>query len=382
MASTPPDVTEDPPVTREGILARGRRNVLALLLQKLTTPVVSFAITVLLARGLSRQEYGAYGLLQGMLPYFALATGLGLAYGFMRFIPDYHDTDRDGLVRRFVRIGILSRLLACLVAFGLALLFSGPLLGLFGVAGYETAFKIFALSSIFMLEATLASQALNGLFLTIYAVIGQIAYTSSKRRFCWDSSRCTCLTLDAALWVEVASAGTLLTIVLVAYRVRWERTAKRSASLVGQRVRLVRFCSWNALNDVGATVFGLATDFLIIGHFLGAVALAPYYLASQIFALVGKTNVVFLFQPVVGPMFFAQYARDRDRLNETYQLVVKLSLFGIIPIIAVYPFLGRQVIEMIGGGSLSFRLRPRCSADCGHPGQRVGVPDGPGPAVH
>ena len=180
MASTPHSNNEHPPAVREGILARGRRNVLALLLQKLTTPVLSFGITVLLARGLSRHQYGAYGLLQGMLPYFALATGLGLAYGFLRFIPDYHDTDRDGLVRRFVRIGILSRLLACLVAFGLALLFSGPLLALFGVAGYETAFKIFALSSILMLEAILASQALNGLFLTIYAVIGQIVYTALK----------------------------------------------------------------------------------------------------------------------------------------------------------------------------------------------------------
>ena len=123
----------------------------------------------------------------------------------------------------------------------------------------------------------------------------------------------------------------------------------------------MRFCSWNALNDVGSTVFGLATDFLIIGHYLGAVALAPCYLASQVFALVSKTNVVFLFQPVVGPMFFAQYARDRDRLNETYQLVVKLSLFGIVPIVAVYPFLGRQVIELVGGGVI---LLPSASLQC------------------
>ena len=226
MASTPHSNNEHPPAVREGILARGRRNVLALLLQKLTTPVLSFGITVLLARGLSRHQYGAYGLLQGMLPYFALATGLGLAYGFLRFIPDYHDTDRDGLVRRFVRIGILSRLLACLVAFGLALLFSGPLLALFGVAGYETAFKIFALSSILMLEAILASQALNGLFLTIYAVIGQIVYTALKAALLLALVSLHRLTLDAALWVEVASAGTLLSVVLIAYRLRWERTAR------------------------------------------------------------------------------------------------------------------------------------------------------------
>jgi hypothetical protein len=206
MASTPPDIGENPPVMREDILARGRRNVFALLLQKLTTPVVSFAITVLLARGLSRQEYGAYGLLQGMLPYFALATGLGLAYGFMRFLPDYHDTGRDGLARRFVRIGILARLLACLVAFGLALLFSGPLLALFGVAGYETAFKIFTLSSILMLEAVLASLALNSLFLTIYAVIGQIVYTVLKAALLLGLVSLHRLTAHAGLYGAVRAA--------------------------------------------------------------------------------------------------------------------------------------------------------------------------------
>jgi len=343
-------VSPDSAPALEGILARGRRSMLALLVQKLTTPALSFAITVLLARGLSRQAYGTYSLLQGTLPYFGLVTGLGLAYGFLRFIPEYHDTGRDGLARRLIRTGLLLRLLACLVAFGLALLFSGPLLAFFGIAGYGTAFRIFALSTMLFLEVTLAFQALNALFLTAYAVAGQIAYTAIKAALLLALLLGGRLSLGLALWVEVASAGAFLTIVGVSYRLRWERTVGEPASLAGQRLRLLRFCGWNALSDAGNTVFSTATDFLIIGHFLGTVALAPYYLATQVCGLIGRANVVFLFQVAVSPMFFAQYARNRGRLNETYQIVVKMCLFGVIPIVAVYPFLGRQVIELVGGG--------------------------------
>jgi O-antigen/teichoic acid export membrane protein len=340
---------DDQAMERGGLLMRSRRSMVATLAQKIVTPGLSFAITVLLARGLSKQEYGVYGVFQGMLPYAALASSLGLAYVFLRFIPEYHTRGDDGLVKRLVNGGVALRLAAGVVTLILALVFYRRLGAFFHVAGYRDLFAVFCLAMLVMFEATLLSQALNALFLHAYAVAAQVAYTVVKAGLLAMLVVSGHLNLKGAVWLEVVSAAVILTGVALAFQRQFGTHVASTSGLAKQRRRLARYAGFSVLNDAGSAVFSLSTDLLVIGHFLGATAVAPYYLASQLVERLGKLNPVVGFQTVVTPMFFTKYAGDRARTTEMYRLLTKLSLFVIVPLVCVYPILGRQFVELVGG---------------------------------
>ena len=340
---------DDQATDRGGLLMRSRRSMAATLAQKVVTPGLSFAITILLARGLSKQEYGVYGVFQGMLPYAALASSLGLAYVFLRFIPEYYTRGDDGLVKRLVNGGVALRLAAGVVTLLLALAFYGWLGAFFHVAGYRELFAVFGIAMLLMFEATLLSQALNALFLHAYAVASQVAYTVVKAALLAILVGTGHLDLKGAVWLEVISAAVVLAGVAVAFQRKVGRRVVSTAGLAKERRRLARFAGFSILNDAGSAVFSTATDLLVIGHFLGAAAVGPYYLADQLVGKLSKLNPVVGFQTVVTPMFFTKYAGDRTRTTEMYRLLTKLSLLVIVPMVCVYPILGRQFIELVGG---------------------------------
>jgi len=341
----PDDQTAD----RAGLLMRSRRSMFATLAQKIVTPGLSFAITILLARGLSKQEYGVYGVFQGLLPYAALASSLGLGYVFLRYIPEYHARGDEGLVKRLVNVGAILRLVAAVVTLLLALAFYGWLGAFFHVAGYRDLFAVFCLAMLLVFEATLLSQALNALFLHAYAVAAQVAYTVVKAVLLAVLVATGHLDLKGAIWLEVVSGAVILTGVALAFQRRVGRHVTSTPGLAQERRRIARYAGFSVLNDAGGAVFSLSTDLLVIGHFLGATAVAPYYLASQLVGRLGKLNPVVGFQTVVTPMFFTKYAGDRARTTEMYRLLTKLSLVVVVPMVCVYPILGRQFIELVGG---------------------------------
>ena len=223
--------------------------------------------------------------------------------------------------------------------------------GFFDLVIPRSLFFVFCISTIVILEASLISQALNALFMHASAITAQIAYTVSKASLLTALVFATKLTLETALIVEVVSAGLILLLVAVAYFMKFARHVSAMPGLKAHRRRLTRFAVFSVMNDAGTAVFNTSTDMLVIGHFLGASAAAPYYFAAQAFTYLGKLNLVKGFQTVLTPMFFTKYASDATQVNHMFQLLAKLSLFFMIPVSLVFIVLGKQAIGIIAGAS-------------------------------
>ena len=320
-----------------------------MLVQKIVTPGITFAVTVLLARGLTEENYGTYGVFQGMLPYFSLFATLGFVYAFSRFIPEYCSHGEMGLVKRLVSTGLLLALASGVLFVGLAFGLYRWLGAAFHVAGHRDSFMIFGIAMVLLFEATLLSQALNALFLHPYYAAAQIAYIAIKAALLSATLALGWLTLKTAVWLEVVSAGLMLLILGISYGRKFSSKAVLTPRPPGERRRVTKYAAMSVVNEIGNVVFSRSTDVLVISQFLGAVAVGPYYLAGQLTKYVDKLNVVALFQSVVTPMFFTQYTEDRTRTKEMFQLLVKLSLFTAVPVVCVYPSLGRPMIRLVVG---------------------------------
>ena len=346
-------MTDLPQRPEPGLLTRTRRSTLASLVQKIVTPALSLLVTVVLARGLSAVDYGVYGVMQGLLPYFTLLTGLGLGYAFLRFIPEFHTHGQDGWVRRLVTVGLSLRGLASVAALVVAVLLFGPISGFLGLESTREQFAVFGIAMILTGEAILVSQALNGLFLHAWAVGAQIVYSLLKAVAVAVLVLRFRFTLTEALWVEVATAAVILVLCYAAYRARFASRVPAARGLREQSRRIARFSAFSILNDVGAVVFDRSTDYLVIGHYLTAVALGPYFFASQLAGYFGKLNVVLLFRPVVSPAFFEKYSRNPEQSGALFQLLVKLCLFFSMPVLCAYPFIGREFVVALGGSEFA-----------------------------
>ena len=103
------------------------------------------------------------------------------------------------------------------------------------------------------------------------------------------------------------------------------------------------------LNDTGGVVFSRATDYLVIGHYLSAAAVGPYYFAAQAAMYAGKLNVIWILQSVVAPAFFEKYTSERASMDGMYRLLVKMSLFAMLPAAFVFPVVGRDLIQVLVG---------------------------------
>ena len=189
------------------LTSRTRRSGYATLVQRILTPALSFLAMLLLARGLSDTQYGTFGVFQGLLPYLMLFGGLGLGYAFLRYIPEYRRLGRDSLASRnsVSLLGLVLRAVASLAA-SVVLVAAYPVLApLLGIEGYWREFAVFALAAAAISEATLVSQALNALFLHVYAAAAQVAYSAVKAALLLVLVQKDWLILSSAILVELVS---------------------------------------------------------------------------------------------------------------------------------------------------------------------------------
>jgi len=162
----------------------------------------------------------------------------------------------------------------------------------FNISNYFSHFLIFSVGTIFLLQANFLERILETLFLHKY-----VAYANIVHTFIRFSCLLPIFYLDLGLlyviWAEFIANLMLLTIYYLYYKLnanlKIER-GKRSRyfSKFSSLKQYLSFSHMSFLNEVGAVLVHISTDFLIIAHFIGIVALSKYAFVVQVSYLISK----------------------------------------------------------------------------------------------
>jgi O-antigen/teichoic acid export membrane protein len=292
-----------------------------LLVGRILSLGVNFAVQVLIVRYLSKDDYGAFAYALAIAFFAQTVIRLGLDRAITRFIPIYQEQDAYDRVRgtlRFVAFAVIGAgVFAVVVVYLLA--------GVAGVSVVEGA-KGRTLLLILILLAPL--EAVNDLFVGLFAVFSRPMAIFVRRYVLTSSLRLVVSVFlvvssaDVAVlavgYVATAATGVAISTALFVQILRSDGLLQQLRSVhstVSPRV-LLAFTFPILTTDL---VYALMTtlDAVLVGHFKGAEAVATLA-AVQPAALLNQivfSSFLFLFTPAVSRLFAQD---DRRAIEDVY----------------------------------------------------------------
>ena len=92
-----------------------REKSLYTIIERISSPIITFLISVYIIRSLSVTDYGIYNTLLAIMGYVALFSSFGLANIFERFIPEFARKKEIAMLKKLVDKSLLLRFFVCFV---------------------------------------------------------------------------------------------------------------------------------------------------------------------------------------------------------------------------------------------------------------------------
>jgi len=309
---------------------------------------VGSLITAYLIRSLTVKDYGVYTLLYSLIGYVSVITSFGIPFVFQRFIPEAFQRKEFSLLQSLIFRGLLLRLLLSIFTVVILFLFHGPIGRLLNVEGWAGYFGVFALGIVVYLEIGLLTRVLHSLFLHKYSVIGSTLYTLFRGASIFVLLR-SGWGIRGVLWAEVASWCVWLLLQLFFYFKKFVQLHPEKGDTSLPLRRYFRYGILSSLNELGASVLAVSTDFFVITAFLGPTAVAHYAFADRVIVLLISCMPHIVLVDVIQPSFFSKYAQsgNKQHLADMFNLLVKIGAFCVLPVAAGVFALGDKMIAIV-----------------------------------
>ncbi len=324
---------------------RIRTSGLYLLLQKMITPVLTFAVSIYIVRTLTVDEFGIFNLFFAILAYIGLFSSLGLLNIFKRFIPEWRHSGMHGMLKKLVVYGLSLRGILALIILAAIILLSPSFSQLFQIADHMHLFMLFALGILFFLESQLLGLALASLFLHKYYAFAQIAYAVIRSLFVFVLLEAG-YALKGLIIAEVVGFFVLMFFqgywYFKYYAVKFHTPAAEDFPFK----RLIRYGGYAYFNEMGEQVLDVSTDFFIISAFLGSQMLGLYAFAAETIKIITRWMPHKFFLDIISPAFFTKFAESGklEDIRWMFSFLTKLVFFFYIPFAFVIFLLGKEII--------------------------------------
>ena len=327
----------------------------------LVETAAAFAISVLVVRGLSVEDFGAYKLAGSIILFGSYATSCGLDATLQRFGAELYATRRFAHLFKLLRYVRLVRVVALTAFCSALLLFREPLARAFNFTD-SLQQVLLIVCGVLIVQST---NQMNGF--TFFAVRGSPVDSSVLR------SLAALLRLGGISIAVMASLGLggilggtlaagLLAFGYVLFRNwQWRRAipVTDSAPLEGggaaYRARIVRYSlvGWLAVN---VNVFrDLTIDLFVIAWFLGVQDVAIYGMATTLIMFANALNPAALLRGVINPLVVAGHVTGKDEsyLPRTFLLLSKAVVSLYFPLVVFLIVLGDEVISVFYSAELA-----------------------------
>ena len=305
-----------------------------LLVGKVVTFFIYFAISVLIVRGLGPTQYGIYSLLSSMAEYLMVVCAMGLNMSLLRFVPELTAQSNKAGLRRLLVNSTFMQLVA-LVAMAVVLYLCSPLLSeLFHIALASYAAVLVAFTAML-----LAKEFLNNLFTSLF-MARFLAITSVGQALIfivwllwlgYDDS----YSVVAVLTAYSLSIGAMAVIsILRLQRFFYAWPASKAKRGIGRR-RVLGLTLPMMFNAVTNKLLQQYSEIFFLGYF-AVPALVGFYSLGFTLANLLLSFVPLALHTLFTTAFAEAYTRHKESLGNltsgAYQLLiivtVPLSCFG------------------------------------------------------
>ncbi|MFC7080015.1 oligosaccharide flippase family protein [Halorussus caseinilyticus] len=331
-------------------LKRVSRGLKATFGARLLHMVASGLLMVVLVRYLlSSKQYGLLGSALAVLGVAQLLGDLGIGKAAARYVTEYRETQPDQ-VPHVLRAAFAYRIAAVAVVAGGFLLFGGLVADLIGQpeigpllvlgAGYVAVHSLFTFSQV------------------LFQGFNRVTYSSAIRAV-GTVSRLGLAVLFVAVFGGAMGAltgyivgygvGAVLGLSLL-YVVGY-RDAERAETPEDGLARKVLRYSVPLTVTRGANVIDKRVDTILVGYFIGPVAVGYYYLAKQIvgFVQTPAASLGFTLSPTYGEH---KADGDSERAARIYETTLKYTLLLYVPAAAGIVLVAEPTITLIFGSDM------------------------------
>ena len=293
--------------------------------------VGSFAVGIVLARLLTKEEFGAYAVTLAAISLLIVVNDLGVIAAVIRWQGDVREAARTATSLSIVFSGI-AFLIACVGA--------GPFSSALGTPDAANLVRVVAL--VLLIDgATAAHQAiLVRTFRNDRLVLAELT------GFLIGTPVTIALAFAGAGPWSIVIGRVVGAVAIGAQVVRYAPFSIRPAFDRPLASQLVRFGAPLALSAFIAQAV-LNVDYLIVGRELGSVALGVYLLAFNLSSWPAS-----LVSTAIARVAFAGFSRlveDRTRLVVAFPRSIGVAVSVLVPLVVLLAVLGPEVISFVYG---------------------------------
>jgi len=326
-----------------------RRNSLYILIERSLAPIINFLITVYIIRKLTVNDYGIYNILLAIMGYISLFSSFGLPNIFKRYIPEFYEKKQISNLKTLVVKSLILRFMFSTAIIVIILVFSAQIGSLFKFKEALKYLTIFAIAIIFYLQTSLLSITLTSIFHHKRYVIAQISYVLFRASIIYYLIK-TGRGLFGLLIAESIAFVFLFLLLGIFYQKSIQSHSREEKKDFPVK-RIVRFGSFDFFNEMGAQVLSKTTDYFVISAFLSPVAVGIYAFADRALQIISHFLPQSIFMDLIQPAFFTKYAQNSEpkSLNNTFNFLVKINAFFVIPLIMGVLVVGDKFILYVFG---------------------------------
>ena len=332
---------------------RARRSLFDTIGFRALSQLASVAATIVLVRGISEVDFGAYSLLYALVPLFATFGSLGLDQVVRRFQPELLQTgqvpEAAWLVRTAARLRLMSNLLLIAV-----LLAVWPWVApKFGFAVQRSGLLLFAAFLLLYFQVVLLQFALSSLMLHRFSM-GAVAVVSMCKLAGYALlSSAGILTLQGAISVDLAAHGMAFALLVFAYRRALRQMqglpSSRPGAALLQRVR--GFAKYSYANDAASLLVYPETDRLFIASLLGPLSVGAYAFYARLVDMAANFSPMRTLDSLIQPLFFAIRREDAaQRVPRYFTLLLNMGLAMQLPMIVFAAVFHADIVQLVFGG--------------------------------
>jgi O-antigen/teichoic acid export membrane protein len=334
-----------------------RKSLIHFIFGKGATAIIGIALLLFVVRALPVNDYGIYIALLAVLEITQLASNLGLFAAAYRYVPELRSQNKGAALHSLLLRLSALRLLTLIAAVAIMGLLSTPIVALLNIKTYEQVFVLYGMVIVSEGFARYLDILFDSLLLQKYSQIASLIRNGLRLIGLVILMACVVGDISLINWVKVelsASCIGAITSALILFTYSFN-LKKKSPGLKGESVKpnkYLVFAGPSYLAQLIGLAYGPETTKLILTKISGVLQVGAFGFAASFSAMLQRYLPVFLLLGLVRPLFVSTHnLADRNmRLNQLANIVLKLNLFVLFPLIAFMLASGDQLASLLSGG--------------------------------
>ncbi|MBD3343014.1 MAG: oligosaccharide flippase family protein [Candidatus Lokiarchaeota archaeon] len=321
-------------MSKKDLIKNGIKSAKHIAILKPISQIVSFLATVLLVRLLSENDYGIYNLFYSLIGLLGMIASFGIANTLQRFMPEYYARKEYIVAHKLYKISSIIRLISNIVILGLIFLLWESIAPILKIEAHKKIFILFSIIILLNMQRRLLEVCLNSFFLQKNTQILSIAFMLIR-----CAGYLIALLKNLDLWsvfvIDLAAHLIIFICLHVIYKFRIPiDKGELHEIIIEEKRRLTRYSLFHNFNDIGNSILAVNFDNFIIVMYLNPVMVGVYSFSQRVSHMIKGLNPVNYFIDVIRPIFFSfDSKRETTKINQIYNLLIKLSHLFYIPIL-------------------------------------------------